>query len=216
MIARTALVFGCLVLVAATSGSVRSSSAADAKLYEVTENMKLKTFRRADTRRQATSALTGTARAGTPLCPLPAGAPPCGVNVIGSDDIDVVTGLGTIKGTWTAVVQGDNEVDAPEYEIASGRFEGRMDFSPALVRGLPYGTVTGELRRGTERFAFTGVFSLPFISPGDPNQTPLYLSGGGPIQVQPGEYSINFPTVKFEITFGPAASPSAAPASPLR
>ena len=73
MIARTAFVFSFVVLVAATSGSVRNGSAADAKLYEVTENMKLKTFRRADTRQQATSALTGAARAGTPLCPLPAG-----------------------------------------------------------------------------------------------------------------------------------------------
>jgi hypothetical protein len=136
---------------------------------------------------------------------LPVGAPPCVVNVLGSDDIDVVTGLGTFKGQWSAVVQGDNNVDAPEYEIATGKFDGAMDFSPALVHGLPYGTVSGELNVSGERprYAFTGVFSLPFLWPGDPSRTPLYLEAEGPVPVQPGEYSINYPTVKFEITFGP-------------
>jgi hypothetical protein len=202
----SALVLSCAVLAAATFGSVREAHAADAKLYEVTENMKLKTLTkpRSDSeslRRQASSALTGTARAGTPLCPLPAGSPPCVVNVVGSDDIDVATGLGTFKGKWTTVVHGDNDVDAPEYEIASGKFDGVMDFSPALVYGLPYGTVSGELRLDRQRVPFTGVFSLPFVWPGDPSRTPLYLGADGPTPIQPNEYSIGYPAVKFEITF---------------
>ena len=204
MVTLTTLVVGGLVFAAATFGAVPNSLAADANLYEVTENMKVKSLRTGQQRRQAASALTGTAVAGSPLCPMPIGAPPCVVNVTGSDDIDIASGLGTFKGKWSAVVQGDNLVDAPEYEIAKGKFDGVMDFSPALVYGLPYGTVTGVLKidKVMEGFPFTGVFSLPFVWPGDPSRTPLYLGPQGPVPVQPNEFAIGFPAVKFEITFG--------------
>jgi len=39
-----------------------------------------------------------------------------------------------------------------------------MDFSPALLRGVPYGTVVGTMTTPQGRFAFTGVFRLPFTA----------------------------------------------------
>ena len=39
-----------------------------------------------------------------------------------------------------------------------------MDFSPALLRGVPYGTVVGTMDTGQSRFSFTGVFRLPFAA----------------------------------------------------
>ena len=205
MTVRKALVLGCVLLGGVAFGPLREAYAADAKLYEVTENMKLKKVRESPTlHRVAFSALTGTAKAGTPLCPSRVGIPSCVVNVTGNDDVDAVTGLGKFNGKWSTVVPGDNAVDAPEYEIASGKFEGLMDFSPALVYSLPYGTVTGELRIDKDRtvYPFTGVFYLPFVWPGDPSHTPLYLGpDGAPVPVQPNEYSLSYPTVKFEITF---------------
>jgi hypothetical protein len=195
---RRILVTACAVGSFAMFGPTLNVYAADVTLYEVTENMKLKSLKKAGYRRQATSALTGTAAAGSPLCPLPV---PCVINATGSDDIDVLSGLGTFNGKWTAVVHGDNDVDAPEYEIASGSFRGLMDFSPALVYGQPYGTVVGELRVGKERHAFTGVFYLPFVWPGDESRAPLYLGTSGPVPVGEKEFSVGYPAVKFEITF---------------
>ncbi len=196
---RRFLVAACAVMSFAMFGPAVSAFAADVTLYEVTENMKLKTLRASTLRRQATSALTGTAAAGSPLCPLPVA---CVINATGSDDIEVVSGLGTFKGKWSTVLHGDNDVDAPEYEILKGDFAGAMDFSPALVYGVPYGTVVGELKVGRDRYPFTGVFYLPFVWPGDESQTPLYLGATGPVPVGPNEFSVGFPTVKFEITLG--------------
>ena len=45
-----------------------------------------------------------------------------------------------------------------------GSFSGQMDFSPALLRGVPYGTVVGTMDTPQGRFAFTGVFRLPFAA----------------------------------------------------
>jgi hypothetical protein len=197
---RKLLVTGCAVMSFAMFGSATKVDAADVTLYEATENMKLKTLKKSSSvRRQAISALSGTAAAGTPLCPLPV---PCVINALGFDDIDVVTGLGTFKGMWTTVVQGDNDVDAPEYEVARGYFSGSMDFSPALVQGQPYGTVTGQLMLGSQGYPFTGTFYLPFVWPGDASRTPLYLGAAGPAPLGPKEFSLGYPTVKFEINFG--------------
>ena len=198
---RKMLVTAAAVLGFAAFGPMPHVYAADVTLHEVTENMQMKNLRSAGYRRQATSALTGTAAPGTVLCPLTV---PCVINATGSDDIDVATGLGTFRGTWTSVVPGDNDVDAPEYQIAKGFFRGVMDFSPALVRGVPYGTVVGEFSVGNAKYPFNGVFYLPFVMPGDSTRTPLYLdlSAGGAVPVAPKEFSLGYPTVKFEIDFG--------------
>lgn len=146
-----------------------SSFEGRATLYELTENMKLvPRHRRIDAaiRRLATSALMGVAQLGTPLCPIPefqSGPAGCAINALGKDNISLVTGLGTFEGDVTTVIQGDNPVDGPELVVQSARFTGQMDFSPAILHQIPFGTVIGQVHgnrgRGTD---FTGVFRLPF------------------------------------------------------
>jgi hypothetical protein len=140
-------------------------------LYELTENMKLVQRNHKQgtpvSRRIATSAISGVAAPGTPLCPVaefqsgPAG---CAVNVLGSDNISLVTGLGTLTGNFTTVVQGDNPVDGPEAVVLKGEFSGQMDFSPAILQQIPFGTVVGKVKTDgvRRRSDFTGVFRLPF------------------------------------------------------
>jgi len=183
------------LMLAALAGT---AFAADAVLYELTENMKLNGLRDGSTaRRLATSALSGTANPGTPLCPFPAGSKPCSINAIGSDDIDIDTGLGTFKGTVTTVVQGDNGTDGPEFVILRGKFHGKMDFSPAMMNGQPYGAVTGIMSLENGRTCtFTGIFYLPFTMPG--SSVPLYLPG---VPIQDSEKLFGWPMVKFEIKF---------------
>ena len=178
--------------------------AADAVLYELTENMKL--VARHGPHRTATSELMGTAKAGTPLCPLPAGYPDCTINATGSDNVSLTTGLGNFSGTYTVVVQGDNPVDSPEYVIAKGKFKGKMDFSPAVLHGVPYGTVVATLDPNggghRDRVRFTGTFFLPFVFPGDPSGTPYYLDFTyGAVPVADNQKALGYPTVKFEISF---------------
>jgi hypothetical protein len=167
-----------------------------ATLYELTENMSIKGVQ--SPHRRATSELMGFAAAGTPLCPMPAGGPDCTINATGRDNISLVTGLGNFDGTFTVVVQGDNQVDSPEYVIGKGKFEGKMDFSPAILGGVPFGTVVGKLSlNGGHRVPFTGTFFLPFVFPGDPSFTAYYLDRA----VADNERALGYPTVRFEITF---------------
>ena len=156
------------------------ANAGSATLYELTENMKL--IRRHDRfeskhlsrhpgpvppRRIAAAAIAGFAEPGTPLCPnedLVSTRGLCAVNVSGKDNISLTTGLGTLEGEFTTVIQGDNPVDGPEAVVLKGQFRGKMDFSPAILEEIPYGTVSGRVtvagsRRSTD---FTGVFRLPF------------------------------------------------------
>jgi len=170
----------------------------DAVLYELTENMKLVGGQ--VVHRKATSELMGTAKAGTPLCPLPVD---CTINATGSDNIDLATGLGNFGGTFTVVVQGDNPVDSPEYVVAKGKFKGQMDFSPAVLAGQPYGTVVGKMHLdGGGSYAFTGTFYLPFQL-GD--GVDYYLDFASPpyfvVPVQDNQRALGYPTVKFEISF---------------
>lgn len=158
------------VLGVAVVGTAALASAGSATLYELTENMKLvqkeSGHRPPVARRIATSALTGSAEPATPLCPKledhssPGG---CAVNVLSSDNVSLTTGLGTVSGNFTTVVQGDNPVDGPEAVVLQGEFKGQMDFSPAVLRQIPFGTIAGKVRpehsRPTE---FTGIFRLPF------------------------------------------------------
>ena len=176
--------------------------AADATLYELTENMKLTSGK--VVHRKATSELMGTASAGTPLCPMPVGYPACTINATGSDNISLATGLGNFGGSFTVVVQGDNPVDSPEYVIAKGKFSGKMDFSPAILYGAPYGTVVGKMQLDGVRghVPFTGTFFLPFPFRGaeyylDFNPTNPW----GVVPVADNQRALGYTTVKFEITF---------------
>ena len=161
----------------AVSGAPGVASAGSATLYELTENMKLvqrhdrssPRAKRVPTsgRRVATAAIAGFAEPGTPLCPLweyANGSAGCMVHVHGSDDISLTTGLGTLQGQFSTVIQGDNPVDGPEAVVLTGAFRGQMDFSPAILHQIPFGTVTGTVNATGSRKPsdFTGVFRLPF------------------------------------------------------
>ena len=205
---RTFLMPAMLALLAFVAAPLFGATAlaADATLYELTENMKL--VGKDSPRRRATSELMGTANAGTPLCPMPVGAPPCTINATGSDNISLVTGLGKFGGTFTVVVQGDNLVDSPEFVIAKGKFSGKMDFSPAVLGGIPYGSVVGTLDPNggghRDQVRFKGTFFLPFVFPDDPSATAYYLdftNGFGVVPVADNERALGYPTVKFEINF---------------
>jgi hypothetical protein len=169
-----------------------------AVLYELTENLNLKALKGGQ--RKATSQLLGIALAGTPLCPtaLAQGAPTCALNATGSDNISLTTGLGNFGGTLTVVAQFDNQVDSPELVIGRGHFSGKMDFSPALLGGVPLGTVVGEVGlNGSRPVPFTGTFRLPV---GD-LKAAFYLGANGWEPVLPNEQALGYPTVKFEISF---------------
>jgi len=164
---RVAAILGLLGV--AVIGAPAMASAGGATLYELTENMKLvqRNHRHGTpvARRIATSAITGFADPGTPLCPILQfqSGDRCAVNVLGSDNVSLLTGLGTLTGSFSTVVQGDNPVDGPEAVVLQGEFTGHMNFSPAILHQIPFGTVVGTVRpvRG-DRTDFTGVFRLPF------------------------------------------------------
>src|SRR3990170_8661600 len=119
------LLFLLLALMVGPAPALAKNQRADVILYEVTEDMYLKddagNIVNADpskaTRRTAVAQLSGWAALGTPLCPydvlvvLPK-AKLCAVNATGADDLSLVTGKGTLGGTFTVVVQGDNATDA--------------------------------------------------------------------------------------------------------
>jgi len=216
---RTFLMPAMLALLAFVAAPLFGATAlaADATLYELTENMKL--VGKDSPRRRATSELMGTANVGNPLCPaelvamVSPGATTCTINATGSDNISLITGLGKFGGTFTVVVQGDNLVDSPEFVVAKGKFSGQMDFSPAILgipgadgkrHILPLGTVVGKMQLdGVRRHVpFTGTFRLPFVIP-DSGYPPLYLGDDymTVFPVEPNEYALGYPTVRFEINF---------------
>jgi hypothetical protein len=176
---------------------------AGAALYELTENLSLKALKGGQ--RKATSQLLGLAVAGSPLCPLTlaGSAASCTINATGSDNISLTTGLGNFGGTFTVVAncvagQCDNPVDSPEMVIGRGHFSGKMDFSPALVNGVPLGTVIGEVGlNGSRPVPFKGTFRLPMGT----TANAYYFGANGWEPVLPSEQALGYPTVRFEISF---------------
>ena len=185
----------------------------DATVYEATENLTyvgeviatIPGFGDLRRYRVATSQLFGVARRGSPLCPGSTG-PDCSLNMTGSDKVDLLTGLGSVTGTFTSVVQlpFDNPVDSPEFVVMKGKFAGKIDFTPIFV-GLPFGTVTAKLViNGGGKFPFTGIFRQP-VDGG------VYYTGNGVPPLDPStdltpvranEFALSYPTVRFEIIFG--------------
>ncbi len=218
-----ALVFGPAPALAA------NESDADAVLYEVTEDMYLKdaagnavTSVVAGGRRTAVAQLSGWAKIGTPLCPswvalVVPDTKRCALNASGADDLSLVTGTGTLSGTFAVVVQGDNLVDGPEFVIMTGTFKGDADLSQSLAGVAPL----GRIRNGVAAidangdgqpdltFNFSGRFRLPFaLDEAGRNGKPrldrdaFYLNDqGGLIKVRDNERSLGVPTVRLEITF---------------
>ncbi len=194
----------------------------DAVLYETTENLNLKALKRE--RRKASSSLVGFARLGGALCPeaLVMAVEPtakfCTLNATGSDNISLITGFGTFTGdvevTVQEVLKGKITPDSPEVVIATGRFTGKMDFSRAIVDGVPLGSVDGFVSLGkfSKRVPFHGVFRLPFALgipglPPDwyvlnaPEPLPADMSQWVLAPVADNETAVGYPTVRFEISF---------------
>lgn len=146
------------------------AGAEGARLYEMTESMKLTSHGKFE-HRKATSELIGTADVGTPLCPaaliaaVNPGATSCTINATGSDNIHLATGLGDFSGGVTSLLQGGNPADSPEFVVLRGSFKGMMNFSPAVLFGIPLGHVVGKLNIEGAKGAipFTGTFRLPFV-----------------------------------------------------
>jgi hypothetical protein len=196
----------------------------DATLYEATENMRLTRRGSLAQSRKATSELMGVVRRGSPLCPVVApGTGHCTVNATGHDTINLTTGMGSLDGTLTVVVQDTNLVDSPEVVVMKGKFLGTIDFTPALFLGLPFGTAEAHLVvNGVGRIPFTGTFRQPisgatlpdFLNPCPTTDRAcaVYFAGftnshSVPVPefvlVQPNEFALSFAAVRFEITLHP-------------
>ena len=194
---------------------------AGAVMYELTENLSLRSMQRGQ--RKATAELIGFAVKGTPLCPhalvdaVNPSADHCTINATGSDDISLSSGKGQFGGAFKIVVQDTNVVDGPEVIVGKGRFYGNMNFAPAILYGLPWGTVEGHVTvNGFARAPFTGTFRLPFVL-GQGSEIPLYAANPskflsciysgvfgndcGVTPVEANEHAVGYPTVRFEITF---------------
>ena len=149
----------------------------DAKLYEVTENMTLDDLSM-PTLRSATAALQGTAKLGSPLCPVElvhflAGLglvtrtdKPCTVTAVGEDTIDTATGSGEVKGTFAVVVNVDNTTDSPEFVAMTGVFHGDMqvvvDMSAKPPKPLPLINLTNGVFEPQKVLDFT-IAQLPML-----------------------------------------------------
>jgi len=220
-----ALVFGPAPALASDVDAIL----ADAVLYEVTEDMYLKdaagnfvTSVVAGGRRMAVAQLSGWAKIGTPLCPswvvlVVPDAKRCALNASGADDLSLLTGTGTLSGTFAVVVQGDNLVDGPEFVIMTGTFKGDADLSQSLAGVAPLGLITNGVAaidangdgQPDLTVNFRGRFRLPFAldeagGHGKPrrDRDAYYLNDeGGPIKVRDNERSLGVPTVRLEITF---------------
>lgn len=142
MSAATKYLVVLIAFVAFIPTTVAVAVAADATLYELSEEMTL-----VDGHRKATASFQGTAEIGTPLCPqtlvtmLTLAVKSCTVTGIGWDDVDIDPaspdfGTGSVKGTFAVVLNGDNLVDAPEYVVMTGSFTGTMYLTaPAQFTG---------------------------------------------------------------------------------
>ena len=192
---------------------------AEAVLYEVTENMYLLddqgnvVLPEAATRRMADASLYGWAKIGNLLCPAAVlitnpRAETCTVTADGIDNLSLLTGKGAVSGTYAVVVQDDNAIDAPEYVVMNGAFQGDMDLS---IR--PLGKVVGTFTPAGSPVSvkFCGTFRLPFsISRAGKRELPkrnvdaFYLADDGQslIRVQKAELSLGMATVRLELNFG--------------
>ena len=201
------------------------ASSPDAVLYEVTEDMYLKdesgNFVSSVVpggRRSAVAQLSGWAKVGTPLCPwsvlaLVPKAKKCTVNATGADNLSLATGTGTLSGSYAVVVQGDNDVDAPEFVIMTGTFSGDADLSLSMSRQAPLGFITNGVATidgvPGAAFKFTGTFRLPFsVDDGGRHHRArrevdaYYMDDNGHLKkIKDHERSLGVPTVRLEIEF---------------
>ena len=213
-----------LVAFATMPAVAAADNGSDAVLYEVTENMYfydahehlidpmlILTGQAQPAFRVANATLQGTAKLGNPLCPSDLlvtnpRAKTCTVTAAGADNISLLTGTGTVSGTYAVVLNVDNATDAPEYVVQTGAFVGNMDLSMR-----PLGKITGTFTPdGTAvKIPFHGTFRLPFAvstgKRGEPRRghQAYYLADDGKtlIHVGAAETSLGWPLVRLEISF---------------
>ena len=149
----------------------------------------------------------------------------CTVTAIGWDSVSTATGIGPVQGIFDVVINapGNNSVHIPDLPVISGKFAGTVDLSPAILLGVPLGSITGtftitKVADATGRLVyvtpsplpFTGTFRLPFaISPtgsaeiSDKTQAAYYLADDRRtlIPVEWHQLSMGFPTVRLEVSF---------------
>ena len=159
----------------AASAHDGKSKKIDAKLYEVTENMTLDNLSM-PMLRTATAALQGTAKLGSPLCPvdlihllarlglLTRANKPCTVTAVGSSDIDTTTGSGALTGLppaggFAVVINLDNTTDSPEFVVMTGKFQGSMQVVVDTTLNPPKPLPLINLSNGT--FTPTDVLGVP-------------------------------------------------------
>jgi hypothetical protein len=191
------------------------AAAQEAMLYELTENVTI-TESGGVYGRHAYAALQGWAKVGTPICPyeLMFKNPRkyrCTVTAVGTDDVNALTGKGTIAGTWATVIQFDNPVDAPEATVLTGTFKGEIDLSLALGKVAPLGYVSNgvfTIDGSDVQYSFSGTFRLPFtIEHGrrgraNDERSAYYLADDGrPFHVKKNERALGWPLVRFEVDF---------------
>jgi hypothetical protein len=204
----------------------RGSGSPDATLYEVTETMyfydalgalippyKILAGLAAPVTRVADATLQGTAELGTPLCPSKLlitnpKAKTCTVTAAGMDQISLLTGRGSVSGTYAVVLNIDNPTDAPEYVVQTGTFVGDMDLSMRPL-GTIRGTFTPTLT--TLQVPFSGTFRLPFTVDSNGQKQDVrrgvksayYLDDDGQtlIPVKKDELSLGTPLVRLELSF---------------
>ncbi len=165
----------------------------DATLYEVTENMSLDDLSM-PTLRTATAALQGTAKLGSPLCPvdlvhllvglglLTRADKPCSITAVGNDAIETATGSGSVDGTFAVVINLDNTTDAPEFVAMTGTFKGSMQVVIDTTAKPPRTLPLINLNDGT--FTPTDVLGFPISARS--RATLLGISLDPVRQVRPG------------------------------
>lgn len=200
----------CSPPVAVSAQTLPSASGPQVILYELAENLKGSKGSKL-TRRAATATLSGFAIEGSPLCPEGLGKlvdenDYCTVNVSGRDNISLKTGKGTLNGTFTVTVQGDNPLDAPEAVALHGTFNGTIDLSAALTGAAPIGTLTGSmvLAAGGGSVPIHGVFRLPTVCEGGIGYLRTDEFGnptGGCDPIKESEMLFGYPMVRLDIFF---------------
>jgi len=231
-IACGALLFGALFVAPANAGDGeqrgqhRGARERDAlvngtRLYEVTETVHFGATGMTVTSRDAVAVLMGFAPVGTPLCPVAAlvtnpVAKTCTVTGQGQDSVSLATGTGEVWGTFAVVVNapGNSSVHVPDLPLMTGTFKGTNDLSPAVLHGVPLGSIRGAFTIDGDPFGqpvpFTGTFRLPFAldphgrakEPDDEREQTFYLGDDGRlIPVQPHERTLGFPAVRLEVKF---------------
>ncbi len=107
---------------------------------------------------------------------------------------------------------GNSSVHVPDLPLLTGTFSGINDLSPAILHGIPLGSIHGTfiIDGDPQQVPFTGTFRLPFAldaagkvkEPNDEREDTFYLGDDGQlIRVQPFERVLGFPPVRLELKF---------------